>query len=52
MERPLGAFFVGLTGGVWVAISMGLSEALSDDGSVTGRGGPLHRGTITGSPLG
>jgi VIT1/CCC1 family predicted Fe2+/Mn2+ transporter len=27
---------------------MGLSEALSDDGSVTGRGDPLHRGAITG----
>lgn len=27
---------------------MGLAEALSDDGSVTGRGGPLVRGAITG----
>ena len=26
----------------------GLSEALSDDGTVTGRGGPVRRGTITG----
>ena len=31
---------------------MGLSEALSDDGSVTGRGGPLRRGTITGVATG
>ena len=29
-------------------MSMGLSEALSDDGTVTGRGGPVRRGTITG----
>jgi erythrin-vacuolar iron transport family protein len=28
---------------------MGLSEALSDDGSVTGRGGSVARGVITGS---
>jgi erythrin-vacuolar iron transport family protein len=27
-------------------------QALSDDGSVTGRGGPLHRGTITGIATG
>jgi erythrin-vacuolar iron transport family protein len=31
---------------------MGLSEALSDDGTVTGRGGPLRRGTITGVATG
>src|ERR1700735_2652093 len=41
-ERPLSAFFVGLAASLGAAISMGLSEALSDDGSVTGRGGPLH----------
>ena len=41
--RPLTAFFVGLA-----AISMGLSEALSDDGCVTGRGSSLRRGAITG----
>ncbi len=28
---------------------MGLSEALSDDGSITGRGGSAARGLITGS---
>jgi VIT1/CCC1 family predicted Fe2+/Mn2+ transporter len=27
---------------------MGMSEALSDDGSLTGRGGALQRGIITG----
>jgi hypothetical protein len=31
---------------------MGLSEALSDDGTVTGRGGPLQRGSITGFATG
>ncbi|WP_210205566.1 hypothetical protein [Ochrobactrum soli] len=46
--RPLNAFFVGLAASLGAAISMGLSEALSDDGSVTGRGGPLRRGAITG----
>jgi VIT1/CCC1 family predicted Fe2+/Mn2+ transporter len=42
------AFFVGLAASVGAGISMGLSEALSDDGSVTGRGAPLARGIITG----
>src|ERR1700681_2013665 len=40
--RPLSAFFVGLAASLGAAISMGLSEALSDDGSVTGRGGPIR----------
>jgi len=42
------AFFVGLAASVGAGISMGLSEALSDDGAVTGRGNPLTRGIITG----
>ena len=42
------AFFVGLAASVGAGISMGLSEALSDDGEVTGRGKPILRGTITG----
>ena len=46
--RPLSAFFVGLAASLGAGISMGLSEALSDDGSVTGRGDPLRRGAITG----
>ena len=50
--RPLNAFFVGLAASLGAAISMGLSEALSDDGSVTGRGGPLRRGMITGVATG
>jgi len=42
------AFLVGLAASVGAGISMGLSEALSDDGEVTGRGKPLIRGAITG----
>ncbi len=43
------AFLVGLAAAVGAAISMGFSEGLSDDGSMTGRGGPVMRGTITGA---
>jgi membrane protein YqaA with SNARE-associated domain/VIT1/CCC1 family predicted Fe2+/Mn2+ transporter len=50
--RSSSAFFVGLAASLGAAVSMGLSEALSDDGSVTGRGGPLQRGTITGAATG
>ena len=42
------AFFVGLAASVGAGISMGLAEALSDDGAVTGRGNPWMRGVITG----
>jgi VIT1/CCC1 family predicted Fe2+/Mn2+ transporter len=42
------AFYVGLAASVGAGISMGLAEALSDDGKVSGRGGPLMRGAITG----
>jgi erythrin-vacuolar iron transport family protein len=50
--QPLSAFFVGLAASLGAATSMGLSEALSDDGSVTGRVGPLRRGTVTGVATG
>ena len=50
--RPHYAFFVGLAASLGAAVSMGLSEALSDDGTITGRGGPLQRGTITGVATG
>jgi VIT1/CCC1 family predicted Fe2+/Mn2+ transporter len=46
--RPIDAFFVGLAASVGAGISMGLAEALSDDGKVTGRGQPILRGIITG----
>jgi erythrin-vacuolar iron transport family protein len=42
------ALLVGLATAVGAGISMGWSEALSDDGSVTGRGSPVVRGAITG----
>lgn len=42
------AFYVGLAASIGAGISMGLAEALSDDGLVTGRGTPLSRGIITG----
>jgi len=42
------ALFVGIAAALGAAISMGLSEALSDDGHLTGRGGSVQRGLITG----
>ena len=42
------AFLVGLAASAGAGISMGLAEALSDDGEVTGRGKPIVRGSITG----
>src|SRR3954467_2773544 len=42
------ALFVGLAAAHGAGISMGLSEALSDDGHLTGRGDALQRGLITG----
>jgi erythrin-vacuolar iron transport family protein len=47
-KRPLDAFLVGLAGSLGAGISMGFAEALSDDGSLTGRGRPLIRGTVCG----
>jgi hypothetical protein len=42
------AFRVGLAASVGAGISMGFAEALSDDGSMTGRGKPLLRGVVCG----
>jgi len=42
------AFAVGLAASVGAGISMGFAEALSDDGSLTGRGRPWLRGAICG----
>ena len=41
-------FLVGMAASVGAGISMGFAEALSDDGSLTGRGQPLLRGVICG----
>jgi erythrin-vacuolar iron transport family protein len=42
------AFLVGLAASVGAGISMGFAEALSDDGSLTGRGNPWLRGLVSG----
>jgi rubrerythrin len=42
------AFRVGLAASIGAGISMGFAEALSDDGSLTGRGRPLVRGIVCG----
>ncbi|MGH3510842.1 MAG: hypothetical protein ACRDQI_02315 [Pseudonocardiaceae bacterium] len=42
------ALLVGLATALGAGISMGLSEALSDDGGQTGRGSSTTRGAITG----
>jgi len=42
-------FLVGLAAAIGAGISMAFAEALSDDGSLTGRGAPLVRGIVTGA---
>ena len=42
------AFLVGLAASIGAGISMGLTEALSDDGEITGRGRPWVRGVACG----
>jgi erythrin-vacuolar iron transport family protein len=41
-------FLVGLAASLGAGISMGFAEALSDDGSLTGRGRPVARGFVCG----
>jgi rubrerythrin len=41
-------FLVGMAASVGAGISMAFAEALSDDGSLTGRGSPVIRGLVTG----
>ncbi len=41
-------FVVGLAASIGAGISMAFAEALSDDGSLTGRGSPWLRGAVTG----
>jgi len=41
-------FLIGMAASVGAGISMGFAEALSDDGSLTGRGAPLIRGAVCG----
>ncbi len=47
-HKPYDAFLVGLAASVGAGISMGFAEALSDDGSLTGRGHPWVRGGVCG----
>jgi rubrerythrin len=42
-------FLVGLAASIGAGISMAFAEALSDDGSLTGRGAPVVRGAVTGA---
>jgi erythrin-vacuolar iron transport family protein len=48
-HRPFTAFLVGIAAALGAGISMAFSEALSDDGTLTGRGNPIMRGGITGA---
>jgi erythrin-vacuolar iron transport family protein len=47
-HNSLDAFRVGLAASFGAGISMGFAEALSDDGSLTGRGHPWARGLVCG----
>jgi rubrerythrin len=47
-NKSIEAFVVGLAAAVGAGISMGFAEALSDDGSLTGRGQPILRGAVCG----
>lgn len=47
-HNSFSAFLVGAAAALGAGISMGFAEALSDDGSLTGRGTPYVRGIING----
>lgn len=47
-HNPGQTFRVGLAASIGAGISMGFAEALSDDGSLTGRGRPFIRGVVCG----
>ncbi len=47
-HKPWDAFLVGMAASIGAGISMGFAEALSDDGTLTGRGHPWARGGICG----
>ena len=47
-HSSLETFLVGLAAAIGAGISMGFAEALSDDGTLTGRGRPLARGLVCG----
>jgi rubrerythrin len=45
---PWQTFLVGIAASIGAGISMGFTEALSDDGALTGRGSPVKRGFASG----
>jgi len=47
-QNSWATFLIGLAASVGAGISMGFAEALSDDGSLTGRGHPWARGFVCG----
>ncbi|MDB5312049.1 MAG: rubrerythrin [Gemmataceae bacterium] len=47
-KQSFETFLVGLAASLGAGISMGFAEALSDDGSLTGRGRPFARGVVCG----
>ena len=47
-QNPGTTFLVGLAASIGAGISMGFTEALSDDGALTGRGSPVLRGLACG----
>jgi rubrerythrin len=47
-HKPFETFLVGLAASVGAGISMGFAEALSDDGTLSGRGSPWIRGGVCG----
>ena len=47
-HKPFETFLVGLAASVGAGISMGFAEALSDDGTLSGRGSPWIRGLVCG----
>src|SRR5450432_2413682 len=47
-DKPWETFLVGLAASIGAGISMRFAEALSDDGSLTGRGAPWLRGGVCG----
>lgn len=47
-QNPHETLLVGLAASVGAGISMGLTEGMSDDGIISGRGSPWVRGTVCG----
>ena len=47
-QDPWTTFLVGLAASVGAGISMGFTEAASDDGQISGRGSPIKRGIASG----